>query len=195
MNLLKMSVATSNPRALLKASLAWVTGLAMALTITGCSTPYKAITKTAKVWWDPEVQVGEREELPSEAALILLASPDVNPNSALEPTPIAFQVFELRDSSRLMAADFEEMLESPEEKLGRNYLRHWDYTLVPSQYKYVTPFELDSETRFIGVVAYYAFPNESQWKKVVKVNPIGKDYRVLLNFQARDVVLQSAEDQ
>jgi len=194
-NLLKMSVATSNPRALLKASLAWVTGLAMALTITGCSTPYKAITKTAKVWWDPEVQVGEREELPSEAALILLASPDVNPNSALEPTPIAFQVFELRDSSRLMAADFEEMLESPEEKLGRNYLRHWDYTLVPSQYKYVTPFELDSETRFIGVVAYYAFPNESQWKKVVKVNPIGKDYRVLLNFQARDVVLQSAEDQ
>ena len=195
MNLLKMSVATSNPRALLKASLAWVIGLAMALTITGCSTPYKAITKTAKVWWDPEIQVGEREELPSEAALILLASPDVNPNSALEPTPIAFQVFELRDSSRLMAADFEEMLESPEEKLGRNYLRHWDYTLVPSQYKYVTPFELDSETRFIGVVAYYAFPNESQWKKVVKVNPIGKDYRVLLNFQARDVVLQSAEDQ
>lgn len=168
--------------------------LIMVAVLTGCSTPYNAVTKTAKVIWDPDIPVGYPEDLPSRVDLTMLAEPDVNPNEALAPTPIAFQVIELRDSSRLMAGDFDQLLTDLEEALGENYVEHSDYTLVPGQFKYVESFEIDGDTRYVGVIAFYAYPNQSQWKKVVKVDPVGGRYHLLVNLRQRDVVLQKADD-
>lgn len=39
--------------------------LAMVLVLAGCSTPYNAVTKTAKVLWDPDIPVGYAEDLPA----------------------------------------------------------------------------------------------------------------------------------
>ncbi len=164
------------------------------LVLAGCSTPYKAVTKTAKVMWDPDIPVGYPEDLPSRIDLTMLAEPDVNPNEAMAPTPIAFQVIEMRDSSRLMAADFDQLLADVEESLGENYVKHSDYTLVPGQFKFVESYEIGDETRFIGIIAFYAYPNQSQWKKVVKVDPVGGHYHLLVNLRDRDVVLKKADD-
>lgn len=164
------------------------------LVLAGCSTPYKAVTKTAKVMWDPDIPVGYPEDLPSRIDLTMLAEPDVNPNEAMAPTPIAFQIIEMRDSSRLMAADFDQLLADVEESLGENYVKHSDYTLVPGQFKFVESYEISDETRFIGIIAFYAYPNQSQWKKVVKVDPVGGQYHLLVNLRDRDVVLKKADD-
>lgn len=164
------------------------------LLLAGCSTPYNAVTKTAKVMWDPDIPVGYPDELPSRVDLTMLAEPDVNPNEALAPTPIAFQIVEMRDSSRIMAADFDQLLGDLEASLGRNYVEHSDYTLVPGQFKFVESFEISDDTRFIGVIAFYAYPNLSQWKKVVKVDPIGGRYHLMVNLRERDVVLKKADD-
>lgn len=168
--------------------------LIMVAVLTGCSTPYNAVTKTAKVLWDPDIPVGYPEDLPTRVDLTMLAEPDVNPNEALAPTPIAFQVIELRDSSRLMAGDFDQLLTDLEDALGENYVEHSDYTLVPGQFKFVESFEIDGDTRYVGVIAFYAYPNLSQWKKVVKVDPVGGRYHLLVNLRERDVVLQKADD-
>lgn len=168
--------------------------LILVLILVGCSTPYKAVTKTAKVIWDPDIPVGYPEDLPSRVDLTMLAEPDVNPNESLAPTPIAFQIIEMRDSSRLMAADFDQLLEDLEPSLGRNYIVHSDYTLVPGQFKFIEPFEIDSETRFVGVIAFYAYPNLSQWKKVVKVDPVGSQYHLLVNLREREVTLRKADE-
>lgn len=168
--------------------------LAIVMLMMGCSTPYNAVTKTAKVLWDPSIPVGYPEDLPSRVALTMLAEPDVNPNESLAPTPIAYQVIELRDSSLLMAGDFDQLLNNLEDSLGRNYVDHSDYTLVPGQFKYVAPFEISKDTRFIGVIAFYAYPNLSQWKKVVKVDPIGDTYHLLINLREREVQLRRSED-
>lgn len=168
--------------------------LVAVLMLAGCSTPYKAVTKTAKVMWDPDIPVGYPEDLPSRVDLTMLAEPDVNPNESMAPTPIAFQIIEMRDSSRLMAADFDQLLADLEESLGENYVKHSDYTLVPGQFKFVESYEISDETRFIGVIAFYAYPNQSQWKKVVKVDPVGGQYHLLVNLRDRDVVLQKADD-
>lgn len=164
------------------------------LVLAGCSTPYKAVTKTAKVLWDPDIPVGYPENLPSRIDLTMLAEPDVNPNEAMAPTPIAFQIIEMRDSSRLMAADFDQLLADVEESLGENYVKHSDYTLVPGQFKFVEPYEISDETRFIGIIAFYAYPNQSQWKKVVRVDPVGGQYHLLVNLRDRDVVLKKADE-
>ena len=137
------------------------------LVLVGCSTPYNAVTKTAKVMWDPDIPVGYPDELPSRVDLTMLAEPDVNPNESLAPTPIAFQIIQMRDSSRLMAADFDQFIE---------------------------PFEIAEDTRFIGVIAFYAYPNLSQWKKVVKVDPIGGRYHLLVNLREREVKLRRSDE-
>ncbi|GGC65261.1 type VI secretion system lipoprotein TssJ [Marinobacter halophilus] len=168
--------------------------LAIVMLMVGCSTPYNAVSKTAKVLWDPSIPVGYPEDLPSRVALTMLAEPDVNPNESLAPTPIAYQIIELRDSSLLMAGDFDQLLNNLKDSLGRNYVDHSDYTLVPGQFKYVEPFEISKDTRFIGVIAFYAYPNLSQWKKVVKVDPIGDTYHLLINLREREVQLRRSED-
>ena len=130
----------------------------------------------------------------SLALLTMLAEPDVNPNESLAPTPIAFQIIQMRDSSRLMAADFDQLLGELEPSLGRNYVDHSDYTLVPGQFKFIEPFEIAEDTRFIGVIAFYAYPNLSQWKKVVKVDPIGGRYHLLVNLREREVKLRRSDE-
>lgn len=168
--------------------------LVVALILGGCSTPYNAVTKTAKVLWNPDIPVGYPEDLPSRVDLTMLAESDVNPNGSLAPTPIAFQVIELRDSSLLMAGDFDQLLNDLEDSLGQNYVGHSDYSLVPGQFRFVEPFEVSEDTRYIGVIAFYAYPNLSQWKKVVKVDPIGGRYHLLVNLREREVQLRRSDE-
>ncbi|WP_336365601.1 type VI secretion system lipoprotein TssJ [Marinobacter sp. C2H3] len=166
----------------------------MTLVLAGCSTPYNAVTKTAKVLWDPDIPVGYPEDLPSRVDLTMVAEPDVNPNESLAPTPIAFQVIELTDSSLLMAGDFDQLLTDLEDSLGQNYVDHNDYSLAPGQFRFVEPFDLSEDTRYIGVIAFYAYPNLSQWKKVVKVDPIGGRYHLLVDLRSREVQLKGADE-
>lgn len=166
--------------------------LILGLGLAGCSTPYKVVSKTGKVLWDPDIPVGYAEDLPSRIDLAMVAEQDVNPNEALNPTPIAFQIIELRDSSLLMAADFDQLLSNLKSSLGRNYIDHSDYTVVPGEFKFVEPFDVSADTRFIGVIAFYAYPNQSQWKKVVKVDPLGGRYHLLVNLRQREVQLKRA---
>lgn len=168
--------------------------LAVVFAMVGCSTPYNAVSKTAKVLWDPDIPVGYPEDLPSRVDLTMLAEPDVNPNESLAPTPIAFQVIEMRDSSMLMAGDFDQLLNDLEDSLGQNYIDHDDYSLVPGQFRFIEPFEISEDTRFIGIIAFYAYPNLSQWKKVVKVDPIGGRYHLLVNLREREVQLRRSDE-
>lgn len=168
--------------------------LAIAFVLAGCSTPYNAVTKTAKVLWNPDIPVGYPEDLPSRVDLTMVAEPGVNPNESLAPTPIAFQVIELRDSSLLMAGDFDSLLNNLKNSLGQNYVDHSDYSLVPGQFKFVESFEIGEDTRFVGVIAFYAYPNLSQWKKVVKVDPVGGRYHILVNLRDREIQLKRSDE-
>ena len=65
---------------------------------------------------------------------------------------------------------------------------------MPGQFKFIEPFDIDKDTRFIGVIAFYAYPNLSQWKKVVKVDPMGWRYHLLVNMRAREVQLRRSDE-
>lgn len=159
----------------------------------GCTTS----KKIGKVLMDSDIQVGSLADQPSVVRITLLAEPDINKNDSDEATPVNLQLYYLSEDSRLLAADFDQLNgddADPEKILGKNYLDHQDYTLLPGQFKPLSPVTLEEKTQYIGVVVYYADENIAEWKKVVKAKGMGHLYHLLVHVRAREVELQKEED-
>ncbi|MCY1506313.1 type VI secretion lipoprotein [compost metagenome] len=60
--------------------------LLLAASLAGCSTVGNVFKKTGQILMDPSIQVGAAEDQPTQVALSLYASPDVNPNPVSRPT-------------------------------------------------------------------------------------------------------------
>ena len=167
----------------------WVTIILLALVASGCTTA----GKTWQVVRDPSIPVGYPEDRPSRVDLALLAEADVNPNMEGEGTPLRFQILQLKDDSMLMAAAHHQLRDDLEGALGTNYLAHDDFTLLPGQWKFYEPFEIDEETRYIGLIAFYGNPDQAEWKKVVKVVSHSQDYHLLVHLRAGEAELRKEE--
>lgn len=75
----------------------------------------------------------------------------------------------LSENSKLLAADYDQLSSDALEKtLGKNYIDHQEYTLLPDQFKALDPIKLE-EKQLSGVIAHYADANRSEWKKIIKI--------------------------
>lgn len=167
--------------------------ISLIVLLSGCASTREATGKVWEVIKDPSTPVGNPEDRPTLVDISMLAEKDVNPNVDGEGTPVRFQLLQLKDDSMLMAADADQLLQELEESLGTNYLAHDDFTLLPTQWKFYEPFEIDEETRYIGIIAFYATPNEVEWKKVVKVKSRGAHYHLLVHLRDSEVELRKEE--
>ncbi|ERT14974.1 type VI secretion system lipoprotein TssJ [Photorhabdus temperata] len=168
--------------------------LLAALMLSGCSGAWQATKKVGQVVWDPSTPVGQPADLPSTAAITLLAEPDINPNKNGEPTPVEMHLIYLSEDSRLLAADYDQLESDKLDKaLGKNYINHQDYTLLPGQYKLLPVIPLEKNSRYIGVIVRYADINQSEWKKVIKVKDTGQQYHILVHIRANEVELRKEE--
>lgn len=153
--------------------------------------------KVGKVLANPDIQVGSTADLPSIVNMTLLAEPDINKNESGEPTPIALQVVYLSDDSKLLAADFDQLNDDDIELskiLGKNYIDHQDYTVLPGQFKPLSPITLDEKNHYIGVIAYYADENVTEWKKIVRIHGVGHVYHLLVHVRDKEIELQREVD-
>ncbi|RCV88870.1 type VI secretion system lipoprotein TssJ [Billgrantia montanilacus] len=173
--------------------LAWLAVGVLALLLSGCASTREAAGKTWQVMKDPSIPVGYPEARLSRVDLAMVAEPDVNRNFDGEGTPLRFQILQLKDDSMLMAADHYQLRDDLEDALGTNYLTHDDFTLLPGQWKFYEPFEVDEETRYIGLIAFYNTPDEAEWKKVVKVNAVGDEYHLLVHLRADEAELRDQD--
>ncbi|MBO1110272.1 type VI secretion system lipoprotein TssJ, partial [Plesiomonas shigelloides] len=98
------------------------------------------------------------------------------------------------EDSRLLATDYDQVTEDVATVLGKNYLDHQDYTLLPGQFKYLPPVKLDAEVRYIGVIARYAEPDKAEWRNVIKVKNTGRHYQILVHLRQDEVELQKEEE-
>ncbi|MDN3554495.1 type VI secretion system lipoprotein TssJ [Halomonas maura] len=167
-----------------------VVGLSLLLALGGCASTFEAAGKTYQVVRDPSIPVGYPEDRPSRVDLSMLAAGDVNPNGEGEGAPLRFQILQLKDDSMLMAADHRQLRDDLEEALGTNYLAHDDFTLLPGQFKFYEPFEVEEDTRYIGIIAFYAEPDQAQWKKVVRIDDRGRDYHLLVHLHEHEAALR-----
>ncbi len=158
--------------------------LFFALFLTGCKN---------LIW--SENNIPDVKKLPSTLGVTLLADADINPNESLEPSPLSFQVIWMSEDSKLLATDVDQLNEKKlEDVLGKNYLDHQDFMLIPGQYKYLPPVDMGKDAKYIGVVAYFSQPNITQWKKVIKLSSVGHHYQILIHLHKDSVEIRKESE-
>lgn len=131
--------------------------------------------------------------MPTKVTFSLVADEGMNPNITGETSPVEVQIFELKDDSMFMSADYDQLREDHKKALKSNFVEVYDYVLTPGQFKFVTAFEVDEDTNYIGVMANFSDIELSEWKKAVKVLNKGREYHLLMLFKDYDVKLERVE--
>lgn len=163
----------------------------MSVVLTGCETA----KKLGQVISNPDIQVGKQAVQPSEMTVTLLTEPDTNTNAEGEAAPVDVQLVYLSDDSKLQAADYDQIASTPlPDVLGRNYLDHQDFSLLPDTLKTLPPVKLDEKTQFIGIVAYFSDDQSSEWKQIEPVEGTGHQYRVLVHVRQSSIEMKKEED-
>ncbi|MCC8380663.1 MULTISPECIES: type VI secretion system lipoprotein TssJ [Xenorhabdus] len=176
----------------------WSVGILLlsAMLLNGCSSAWNATKKVGQVIWDPSTPVGRPSDQASVANITLLAEPNINPNESGEPAPVEMNLVYLSEDSRFLAADYDQLESDKLEKaLGKNYIDHQDYTLLPGQYKPLEVITLEKKNRYIGVIVHYADVNQSEWKKIIRVKDMGRHYNILVHVRNNDVELRKEEEE
>ncbi|WP_370738695.1 type VI secretion system lipoprotein TssJ [Vibrio spartinae] len=132
-------------------------------------------------------------EAPTTVTFSMVTDAGVNPNIWGEASPVEVQVFELEDDSMFMSADYDTIKASYKKALRSNFVRDYDYMMMPGQFKFVNAFKISPDTHYIGVMAHFAEPELSEWKKAVKVLNKGREYHLLMLFKDYDVKLEKVE--
>ncbi|MBJ9293296.1 type VI secretion system lipoprotein TssJ [Citrobacter werkmanii] len=160
------------------------------LVLSGCT----MTKKIGQVIADPGIQVGDLKQQSSAVTITLLTEPDSNLNGEGDPTPVDVQLVYLTDDSKFQAADYDLMASTPlPEALGKNYLDHQDFTLLPDTLKTLPDVKLDAKTQFIGIVAYFSDDQASEWKQIVPVDGIGHHYRLLVHVRQNSIEMKTED--
>lgn len=157
--------------------------LCLAMLLSGC-TIWKGSKNSERV-----------ADKPSTIRLTLLADPNINANEKGEASPIEVAVVYLSEDSKLLAADYDQLGGDILKKtLSKNYIDHQEYTLLPGQYKPLPVMELEEKNNYLGVIAYYADANHSEWKKIIKLNGVGQRFGVLVHVKSDEIDLRKEEE-
>lgn len=162
-----------------------------AVVLTGCETA----KKLGQVISNPDIQVGDLKSQPSEMTITLLTEPDINLNADGEAAPVDVQLIYLTDESKLQAADYDQIASTPlPDALGKNYLDHQDFSLLPDVMKTLPPVKLDEKTQFIGVVAYFSDDQATEWKQIEPVEGTGHSYRLLVHVRQSSIEMKKEDN-
>ena len=168
-----------------------ISALFVALLLSSCQT----VSKIGKVISDPDIQVGGPLDQPSTVQISLLAEPNINKNENDQPSPIELKLVYLEEDSKLLSAYYEQLsIENLSDVLGKNYIDHQDYTLLPSQYKALPLVKLKEKNNYLGVIAYYSDSGATEWKKVVSLKGIGHKYHILVHVKENEVDIRKDEE-
>ncbi|MGY2167373.1 type VI secretion system lipoprotein TssJ [Pseudomonas gingeri] len=125
-----------------------------------------------------------------EAPGVSLSAPERHAGPRTIASPIPFKVLQLSDDSLLLNASAQALAEDLKKTLGSTYIRVDDYRLQPGQFKFVDLQPLDESTRFVAVIADYHSTDASQWKQLLRVEPKGRRYALLIHLDNAQVELK-----
>ncbi len=93
----------------------------------------------------------EPEGATSEITVTLLTEPDTNTNAEGESAAVDVQLVYLTDDSKLQAADYDQIASTPlPDVLGKNYIDHQDFNLLPDTIKTLPPIKLDGRSLLVS---------------------------------------------
>ena len=156
----------------------------MSVVLTGCETA----KKISQVIRNPDIQVGKLMDQSTELTVTLLTEPDSNLTADV-------QLVYLSDDSKFQAADYDQIATTAlPDVLGKNYIDHQDFNLLPDTVKTLPPIKLDEKTGYIGVIAYFSDDQATEWKQIEPVESIGHHYRLLVHIRASAIEMKKEEN-
>ena len=170
---------------------AWIAVSLLTVALTGCETA----KKIGQVIKNPNIQVGKLTDQSSQVTITLLTEPDANINADGEAAAVDVQLVYLSDDSKLQAADYDQLASTPlPEALGKNYIDHQDFSLLPDTIKTLPSVKMDEKTQFIGVIAYFSDDQTTQWKQIEAVEGTGHNYRLLVHIRQSSIEKKNEDD-
>jgi len=100
----------------------------------------------------------------------LKAEPATNPDLDGRPSPVVVRVYELKSLGAFNSADFLSLFERESETLGADLVGREEYDVRPAETR---PYrrQLQSDTKFIGVIEAFRDLENSRWRQVAAVPP------------------------
>lgn len=92
-----------------------------------------------------------------------------------------------------MSSSYDQLKADYEKALKSNFVKSYDYVLMPGQFKFVNQIEVDEETNYVGIMVNFSDIELSEWKKAVKVLNKGREYHLLMLLDEYDVKLEKVE--
>lgn len=129
-----------------------------ALTACGGSTPAKPLSTKASI----------------------IASSEVNPNAQGRASSVHLLIYQLRDETAFMNADFSGLIEKYEETLGASLVQRSEADLSPGDQRELV-LNISPEARVIGVVAELANYRNAEWRAFTRV-PSKEKERVVIKL-------------
>ncbi len=130
---------------------------------------------------------------PSTITMSMVTTKNINVNASQQSSPVGLEVFELEDDSLFNAATYHQLVSNSRQALESNFVRVYDYMLVPNHFKFVDPINLNANTRYIGVIALFADSDNSDWKHIIQVHPMGREYHLLVYINKNKVTLKKVQ--
>ena len=141
---------------------------------------------------DDTTDVEELIKANADNASELLKSDEAS--SEAQATPIFFKVFQLKENSLILQADFENLFENMKKTLSTSYIKHDDYMMVPNEYKFIEAVEIEKDTKFIAVAASYHDYANAQWKSVIRIDATGEKIALFIHLDETAVELTTQEE-
>jgi type VI secretion system protein VasD len=105
---------------------------------------------------------------PTVVNLTLKAGPDINPNPAGQPAPVAVRVYQLGSAAGFESADFFPLYNHDATTLGADLVKREEYFLAPGQTKTVTLTPMDP-VKAVGVFAGWRDFQHATWRATAPI--------------------------
>jgi len=107
---------------------------------------------------------------PTTISATLDAHANVNPDARARPSPVVVRFYELKSVGAFNGADFFSLYDHDKEVLGAELVASEEFDLRPGE-KRPMARTLQTDTRYIGVVAAFRDLERSQWRATAAVPP------------------------
>gem|GEM_PF-643145 len=146
------------------------------------------------------IKIGDKEEAPpveTEPEVTRLdaaftASPKLNQSRSGRASPLKVRLYELKSFRTFKKVDFDSLYEDDKATLGADLLEQDELQFKPNEARHYTR-ELQTETRYIGLIAAYRDIDNARWRAILKIKPL-ETRRIVVHLEAKGIRLKNLKD-
>lgn len=112
----------------------------------------------------------KKEEKPIMTRLQFFAAKNINPDQDDNPSPVVVRIYQLSSRTIFDNNDFFALYEDPEGTLSVDLLGKDQFVLKPRD-ELDHRMQLESNTKYIGILVAYRDIENARWRTVIKVDP------------------------